>query len=212
MIRQRWRRLAAVFRKKEGREIPFPAHAGWRMLEASFLFADLLAVPDLLMLLNRIFKPNTRRLSDREIAMAREIYGDAIDWRPVRVDERAHIGCRQYKFAYVGFQVINCWGPLSDAHLIHELVHVWQFQKLGSVYIPRALWAQRSPEAYNYGGIRALEKAMADGRGLSDFNYEQQGDIVADYFCLKNGLRPRWCAYDATYLPVFQAIIRFSDQ
>ena len=158
------------------------------------------------MLLNRLSKPNTRRLSERETALARSIFGESIDYRKVRFDERSYIGCRQYRFAYVGFCFINSWGPLFDPHFIHEMLHVWQYRCLGSVYIPRALWAQRTPEGYNYGGVDALQQALEQGKSLTDFNFEQQGDIVADYFCLKNGWKPRWCAADKAYLPVFEAI------
>jgi hypothetical protein len=159
------------------------------------------------MLLNRAFKPNTRRLTEREIALARSVFGETIDYQKVRVDERSHIGCRQYRFAYVGFHFVNSWGKLSDPILIHELVHVWQYQRLGSVYIPRALWAQRTAEGYDYGGGAALQKAVEQGQTLTDFNYEQQGDIVADYFCLKNGWKPRWCEPEIPYLPIFEVLV-----
>lgn len=184
-----------------------PVTVSWRLLETAFLLADLLFLPEFLMLLNCIFKPNTRRLTGREIALARSVFGETIDYQKVRLDERSFIGCRQFRFAYVGFHFVNSWGALSDPHFIHEMVHVWQYQRLGSVYIPRALWAQRTAEGYNYGGIAALQKALEQGKTLSDFNYEQQGDIVADYFCLKNGWKPRWCAANRTYLSVFEAII-----
>lgn len=159
------------------------------------------------MWLNRLFKPGTRPLTVRETNLARSIFGAAVQYQNVRIDERARIGCRRYRFAYVGFQVINCWGQLSDPHFIHEMVHVWQYQRLGAVYIPRALWAQRTPEGYQYGGIEALRRAVETGKNLMDFNFEQQGDIVADYYCLQNGWQPRWCAGDSAYLPVFEQII-----
>ena len=184
-----------------------PATAPWRLLETTFLLADLLFFPEILMLLNRVFKPNTRRLTEREIVLARSVFGKTVDYQKVRVDERSHIGCRQYRFAYVGFHFVNSWGKLSDPHFIHEMVHVWQFQRLGSVYIPRALWAQRTPEGYNYGGISSLKKAAEQGKTLADFNYEQQGDIVADYFCLKNGWKPRWCAANSAYIPIFESLV-----
>ncbi len=183
------------------------------MLETGFLVADLLFFPEFLMLLNRIFKPDTRRLSEREIALARSIFGETIDYQKVRLDEKSFVGCRQFRFAYVGFYFVNSWGQLSDPVLIHELVHVWQFQRLGSVYIPRALWAQRTPEGYNYGGISALKKALerhereTHTSALLSFNYEPQADIVADYFSLKNGWKPRWCEADKSYLLVFEAVI-----
>lgn len=214
MIKHRWKRLI-----NHRMATNHPATIMWRIVETTFLLADLLFLPEILMLLNRLFKPNTRRLTPHEIALARSIFGETIDYQKVRVDERSFIGCRQFRFAYVGFHFVNCWGKLSDAHFIHEMVHVWQYQRLGSVYIPRALWAQRTAEGYNYGGIEALKKALerheADAQHEAkprasiflSFNYEQQGDIVADYFCLKNGLKPRWCAANKAYLPVFEALM-----
>jgi len=190
-----------------GTTTSYPDTSAWRIFETIFFLADLLFLPEALMLLNRIFKPNTRLLTVREIALARSIFGETIDYQKVRVDEHSFIGCRQFQFAYVGFHFVNSWGKLSDPHFIHEMVHVWQYQHLGSVYIPRALWAQRTMEGYNYGGVSALQKALQQGKGLADFNYEQQGDIVADYFCLKNGWRPRWCAANRAYLPVFENLV-----
>ena len=215
MTGPRWKRLKAHFRGRfedgsTGRgPAAYPSTRTWRLLEAVFLLADLVLVPEILLSLNRLLKPNTRRLTGREITLARAVFGETIDYQSVRIDERAMIGCRQYRFAYVGFNCINCWGKLSDAHFIHELVHVWQFQTLGSLYIPRALWAQRTHGGYNYGGVQALQQALREGRGLSGFNFEQQGDVVADYFCLKNGLQPRWCDANPAYLPVFEAIVKF---
>ncbi len=207
----RFQRLVQHFsfpQKKSGRATQnHPVTTRWRLLETTFLLADLLFFPEILMLLNQTLKPNTRRLTEREITLARSIFGETIDYQKVRVDERSHIGCRQYRFAYVGFHFVNSWGKLSDPHFIHEMVHVWQFQCLGSVYIPRALWAQRTPEGYNYGGISTLKRAAEQGKTLADFNYEQQGDIVADYFCLKNGWKPRWCAADSAYIPIFETLV-----
>jgi hypothetical protein len=80
---------------------------------------------------------------------------------------------------------------------------VWQYQQVGSRYIPRALYAQRTREGYNYGGVMALERA----KGWADFNYEQQAEIVADYFCLQQGLPPRYCPPDARLMGVFEALL-----
>ena len=181
----------------------------WQFSEVFFRFADLVFLPEMLLLLQRLLKPGTRRLTDREIAIARSVFGETIDYKKVVIDERSRIGCRRYRFAYVAFNSINCWGVLSDDHFIHEMVHIWQYQRLGSVYIPRALWAQRTPEGYNYGGIEALQAAINGGRGLAHFNYEQQGDIVADYYRLKTGRAPKWCEALPEYLQVFESMARF---
>jgi hypothetical protein len=174
------------------------------MPESLFRLGDLLLLPELLMWLNRLFKPGTRPLDSREIALGRMVFGDSIRYEKVRLDERSRIGCRRYGFAYVGFYCINSWGKMSDPVLVHELMHVWQYQRVGSVYIPRALRAQRSREGYNYGGPEALREK----KKLADFNYEQQADIVADYFCLQQGWSPRWCAPDRALLPLFEPFIR----
>lgn len=176
-------------------------------MEAMLLLADCLFVPEFLMRLHQVFKSNTRKLTAYEVDLARSIFGDSIDYQKVRIDEQAHIGCRKHHFAYVGFCVINAWGQLCEPHFIHEMVHVWQYQRLGSVYIPRALYAQRTPEGYDYGGVAGLRRMAEQGRGLHDFNFEQQGDVVADYFCLLAGHRPRWCPADRAYLVDFEKVV-----
>lgn len=68
--------------------------------------------------------------------------------------------------------------------LIHELTHVWQFQRLGWRVLWRALMAQlREGEAvYDYGGPEGLFGRSAAGWTLHDFNLEQQGAIAASYY------------------------------
>lgn len=186
---------------------PYPTTFVFRLLEGLVRVLHLLRLPALYTAASGRFKGGYRRLTDAEIALARPIFGDSIDYSKVRLDERARIVCRARGCAYVSFNLINTWGPLRPATLIHELVHIWQYQRLGPVYIPRALWAQHTAEGYNYGGIAALRRAAGQGRGLLAFNYEQQGDIVADYWRLRNGEKPLWCAANPEHLAVFEAVI-----
>ncbi len=82
------------------------------------------------------------------------------------------------------------------AWLIHELTHVWQYQHSGPNYLTKALGVQltKGPKAYDYGGLKGLDKASTEHRSLNDFNPEQQGDIARDYYVrLKLGLdRQAW--------------------
>lgn len=176
-------------------------------MESILLLADCLGVPEILLWLNRACKPGTRPLCARERALAETVFGKNLPYDRIRIDERSHIGCRHYRFAYVGFTCINSWGALRDPHFIHELVHIWQYEQVGSAYIPRALHAQRSKAGYHYGGPEALQAALEAGKDLRHFNYEQQGDIVADYFCLLHGYTPLYCPADRRYLSLFQAVI-----
>jgi hypothetical protein len=65
--------------------------------------------------------------------------------------------------------------------LVHEIVHVYQFERVGSVYIWQALRAQRT-EGYSYGGPDQLAKDRQVGLRFSDYNREQQGQIAQDYY------------------------------
>lgn len=160
--------------------------------ELFFLFLDLIGIPEFYEIVNLWFKTNVRGLKPGELRWAKTIFGDALPYARIRLDERAYLGPRQYQFCYVSFCVINSWHTMSPAVFIHELVHVWQFQQYGSPYILRALLAQQTSAGYDYGGIIALERAKDQKQGLTPFNYEQQAAIVEDYFRLKSGAPGRW--------------------
>ncbi|MEM6965757.1 MAG: hypothetical protein AAF573_13400, partial [Bacteroidota bacterium] len=161
-------------------------------LEVLICAIEVLGIPELYETLTDFLKPKTRPLYQWEINMAIEIFGNAINYARVRVDESAYLGAKTHHVCYVSFYIINSWGKMSNSILIHELVHVWQYERMGAVYIPRALWAQTTVEGYDYGGLDNLKMYLKKGKTFYDFNLEQQGDIIADYFKVKNGYRPRW--------------------
>jgi hypothetical protein len=67
--------------------------------------------------------------------------------------------------------------------LIHELVHVYQYERVGSVYGVESLYAQRTT-GYDYGGPEGLRQALSAGKHFCAFNREQQAQIVQDYYLL----------------------------
>ncbi len=158
-------------------------------------------------ILSSWIKFNTRALAAWEIEMAQTIFGDSIDYESVRVDERAFLGPKQQGICYVSFFTINSWGTMHDATLLHELTHVWQYQQLGAVYIPRALRAQFTAAGYNYGGVDILKQKKEEGASIFAFNLEQQGDIVSDYFLISNGYAPQWGTGEKKDLPIYDYYI-----
>jgi type VI secretion system secreted protein VgrG len=70
------------------------------------------------------------------------------------------------------------------AWLIHELTHVWQYGHRGYRYALDAVRGQLQlgSAVYDYGGAKGLAHAAARHASLSDFNPEQQGDMVRDYY------------------------------
>jgi hypothetical protein len=182
---RRWRRL--------GRHLlQFCWFKGRWWLEFMYLLLDLLAFPEIYETLADWIKWRSRPLSREERALLYPLFGDSLAYDRVRIDERAFVGPPQWRICYVSFYTINAWGPMSPDLLIHEAVHIWQFTQWGSVYIPRALRAQRSEEGYNYGGAPRVSSWARRGARLEDFNPEQQADLVADYWRLSRGLPLQW--------------------
>lgn len=166
-----------------------------RLLELGGLFVGYETLADWV-------KWNTRPLNEAERKLARSFFGENIRWELVRVDRLALLGSRQKRFAYVSLHTVNYWREISDSVLIHELVHVWQYEQLGAVYLVKAIRAQRSGEGYNYGGVEALR-----GKAFLDFNLEQQAEIAMDYFRLKHGLKPQWGKAGVEDLPVYEQVL-----
>ncbi|MCC6727698.1 MAG: hypothetical protein IT258_24545 [Saprospiraceae bacterium] len=179
----------------------FMLHKWW--MDAVFLSFDLAALPEIYETLADFFKWNTRPLNPAERKLAESVFGDALDLDAICFDDRARIGCKKRNIAYVSFFTVNCWGRIQAATFIHELVHVWQYQKMGAAYMTKALRAQRSKAGYNYGGIAELRMAMEKKGKLTDFNLEQQADIVADYYLIREGYRPTWGKGGELDLPVY---------
>jgi len=160
--------------------------------ELFILILELFGIGEFYETITDFLKIKTRPLAPWEIKMAQSIYGDSINYQLVRIDETAWAGPKQYHFCYVSFNLINCWGKMANHILIHELMHTWQYQRMGAIYMVRALSAQHTEMGYNYGGIKAIRAKMAIGETLLDFNFEQQADVVADCFLLQQGFAPQW--------------------
>ena len=83
--------------------------------------------------------------------------------------------------------------------LMHELTHAWQYQHDGIIYLFQAMF--KSP-TYKYApdgesqddALKGFSKA---GKVFRDFNREQQGDIVRDYYFFLKQSRDvtAWDAY-----------------
>ena len=189
-------------------ELPINRVAGW-WVELCFMLIDIVGVPEIYETFLDFYKWKTRVLSEAEIKIAISVFGNSINYEKVRVDETAQVVCRRYNVYYVSFFTINSWGDFKPEIFIHEMMHIWQFQNLGSVYIPRALLAQLTQMGYNYGGTEALLKAIALDAGFTPFNLEQQAEIISDYFCLREGLNPNWCSpHESNLIPLFEYFIK----
>jgi hypothetical protein len=152
---------------------------------------DIVLLGELLDFVFQLVKPNQRTLTKEEVEEAKKVYGDALPYWQIRIDEWSLIArlgaifAGSFDMGVTTFHTINFTrkidtsaGSYDMVWLIHELAHVSQMENFGIQYIFEALIAQNTG-GYHYGGTQALP-----GKKLSDFNREQQAEIAADYYNL----------------------------
>ena len=159
------------------------------MITWVFRLFDLLKGPSLFETIWHILA-RVSPLTDAETEAASLVLGlEAIQYRAVRVAEgrilRLIFRLNKGR-AFTTFHTINFPGAghHTRSHLdivVHELVHVYQFELVGSLYIWQALRAQRTA-GYSYGGWSQLVEDRSKGKRFRDYNREQQGQIAQDYY------------------------------
>lgn len=135
-----------------------------------------------------------RSLSQQEIQLVQSIMGNAIDWSKVQIADgtwwlvHPHAAItsgntivfprKHYQQDFVHSNLTN------QAWLLHELVHVWQYQHGFPILLAGIFLAIKGgyyrARAYRYPDLAKIEK-------FSQLNMEQQARIVQHYFLAKNG-------------------------
>ena len=180
--------------RRGGRQhvLPFLRAAGRRGLIRTVQFVleilDLLGAPELFALIWRIIT-RTSPLTGEEIAAAAAALGPrALRYQDIRIAQGGvlrWIFARNGQRAFATFHIINL--PEQGEHqrsnveiVVHEIVHVYQYERAGSRYLAEAILAQQE-EGYGYGGVEGLVDAVRKGKQIGNFNREQQAQIVQDY-------------------------------
>ncbi|WP_374405668.1 vgr related protein [Pelagerythrobacter sp.] len=137
-----------------------------------------------------------------EIALARSVFGEAIDYAKVTIRRRKFFPFQPRKVTMAPRGHLH-FHPLGEAYcedfaqvplirqglFVHEMTHVWQTQTRGEWYLVtrRMPWAR-----YDY--------SLKPGWPLERYGIEQQAEIVKHAFWLRNGVRvagaPDVSAYD----------------
>lgn len=124
-----------------------------------------------------------RPLTDSEENLLRRVFKDSLDYYSIRiVDDRAGIfGVTPNAFT-LGNTIYMKNTSFSDDLLVHEAVHVWQYQKTGSRYATDALYAQFFDSSGYYWKREVNQQKKSN---WVDFNYESQAQFFQDLW--KNG-------------------------
>lgn len=183
-------RIARVDRKRTEPFLQACARRGLiRTIQLLLEALDLIGAPELFAFVWRVLT-RTSPLTGAEIEAAASVLGaDAVRYHNVRIAQGGALTWvfkRNGNRAFATFHTINL--PETGRHVrsntdivVHEIVHVYQYERAGSRYVAEALLGQRE-EGYDYGGPAGLEAARQQGKTLRNFNREQQAQMVQDYY------------------------------
>jgi len=131
-----------------------------------------------------------RPLLQGEIALARSVFGDSIDYSQVRVVESDildYSGLPNTLTVPVDFRVdveaaAQQRHDLPTERFMHEITHIWQYQHGGTGYISEAILSYipyyitegRREGVYSY--------KIIPGQSFFEYPVEHQAQIVTDYF------------------------------
>jgi hypothetical protein len=166
-----------------------PRDVGIWLIVLLFRVFDLFGVPELWSFLLQMVCHVTP-LTGQEIGTAAGILGPiAIRYADVRIAEGGALNlifARNGGRAFTTFHTVNL--PRTGPHcrenfeiLLHELVHVYQYERTGGLYVAEAIYAQNTT-GYSYGSPDDLVQCLATGACYRNFNREQQAQMVQDYF------------------------------
>ena len=135
-----------------------------------------------------------RRLKDFEIAFAKEVFADSIDFENVRLTNLLGLGERPFVMPTVDDKILVNLGnvvadptrmstenyPVAGQLFIHELTHVWQIQhrSLTDGFVPGWLCEGVATQVEG----KAAYRPGAPGPPWSSFGMEAQGSIVDRWF------------------------------
>jgi len=123
-----------------------------------------------------------RRLNQDELEVLKRVYGNGINLSEVRLKEgKAGVFSlpNERRFTLGNTIYTNSALPLERHTLVHEMVHVWQFQQRGAGYIAESLVSQLRlgvDETYTWS-----HDAQA-GTAFKDWNPERQAQLLEDAF------------------------------
>ncbi len=142
----------------------------------------------------------TRKLNNNELQLLNTLYFNEIDYSKVIITNQHLFSKLLKKYSGIVFDntIVFTKKSYKDdfslntgsmALLVHEMCHVWQYQNL------KYRWYKAGIEHLKF-GKSTYSYNIADHKKLTDFRFEQQGEIMADYFRLKQKNSPKVDDYE----------------
>jgi hypothetical protein len=127
--------------------------------------------------------PGTRPLQKSEELLLRKVFGASLRYPLVRLTRMSALvaavnGSRAYTLGNTIHLPAKAYDAMAQypSLLVHEMVHVWQYQHQGWTYAADALWAQTGGDGYDFA------KALRQGKSWKQMNPEQQAQMIQEAF------------------------------
>lgn len=136
---------------------------------------------------------SARPLTAGEVALAKSVFGDSIDYTTVTVSDKPYTLFQPKGVATAPdgkLYMHGCYSPdYSDTNpytrslFIHEMTHVWQFQNKILNPISAAL-DLNIKHKFNYAA--SYDFQLDEKKDLVEYGMEEQAAMVQEYFLIKN--------------------------
>ncbi|MDD9901865.1 MAG: type IV secretion protein Rhs [Alphaproteobacteria bacterium] len=143
-------------------------------------------------------KNNRRPLTKNEIALARSVFGNAIQYDAITITQNPWMPFQPKGTAMTPDGHLYMHGCYRDDYatsspgmqglFIHEMAHVWQ--KQNNILNPIAEGVKLGMK-YGFNYNAAYPYMLDEKKDLLDYNMEQQASIIEEHFMQKNG-HIRW--------------------
>lgn len=139
---------------------------------------------------------NRRPLTQGEISLAQSVYQDSLNYERIRIHKGKFIPFFQHEhIAMSPFGTIHFPTALyvddfsttniSKKHLfIHEMAHIWQYQLGLKLWLDGTLLTVKG--GYQNNQCYAYAHCITELQHFSDYNIEQQADLIADWFVFQH--------------------------
>lgn len=164
--------------------------------------------------LSQITSPIGRALYQWELDILTDIYQTGVDTSRIRVVEAHVLNAPTTLGSQI--RVPYGWSFQGDNRpvLVHETMHVWQFQNLGTSYITDSVYHNASGQiATGNRNVAYMNYQLQPNATITGFSAEEQATIVGDYYEMtrlyQNATNPpAWVALRRPDLAIYERLIQ----
>lgn len=132
-------------------------------------------------------------LNDKELKIIKNIFGDNLDYSKIKycIGGLYSYKCTRTVGNCVYFDINSNFEENRGTYfinslIVHETVHMWQYQKFGWIYAFGSLLDQLKGFIKTGSRSAAYKYILEANKKLVDYGFEQQAQIIQDYWLIEN--------------------------